>query len=74
MYVDVQCVELGKRFELHPGSIQAAVAKACSEAAGRSFSGTTGSSVTITQQDFLSAGTSEVKKVSERTTLCFMLY
>jgi SpoVK/Ycf46/Vps4 family AAA+-type ATPase len=54
---DLDFAALGRRFELFPVSIEAAIAFACSEVASRS------KNPTVMQQDLLSAGEREVKKL-----------
>jgi SpoVK/Ycf46/Vps4 family AAA+-type ATPase len=54
---DLDFVALGRRFELFPVSIEAAIAYACSEVAFRS------KNPMVMQQDLLSAGEREVKKL-----------
>jgi energy-coupling factor transporter ATP-binding protein EcfA2 len=51
--------ELGRRFELTPGSIQAAVARACAESAMRDE----GAACVVRQKDLVAAGDAEVAKL-----------
>lgn len=74
-YSDVSFVELGRRFDLNPGSIQSAVARACAEAAMRSLpapaGGTASTERAVQQKDFLNAGEAELSKV--RAPLYFLV-
>ena len=56
---DVNHVELGRRFELNPSSIRAAIVRAASEAAMREGAG----ALSITQKDLMVAGDVEVAKL-----------
>ena len=52
---DVNVTDLGRRFELYPGSIRSTIARACAEASTR-----TGGNQEIRQKDLLLAGEAEV--------------
>jgi hypothetical protein len=53
----VNFTELGRRYELNAGSIQAAIARACAEAAMRDGKGT------VRHRDLMAAGEAEVSKL-----------
>ena len=55
---DINCAELGRRFELNAGSIRAAIARACAEAAMRDSK----DSISVSQKDLMLAGDLEVAK------------
>jgi len=65
---DVSFEALGRKFDLYPSSIAAAICRACGEAVGRASSSSgagagAGAGVAITLKDLVSAGEAEVAKL-----------